>query len=103
MRYADWKNDFTFYRLFGDHEDVLRDLLNDLMELNDEQAIAALEYLHRDQAPQLPGGRRAIVLTFAGWVHGLANDDAVPRTEIASRRLGRMQAQTELIGRAGST
>ena len=61
MRYADWKNDFTFYRLFGDHEDVLRDLLNDLMELKDEQTIATLEYLPRDQAPQLPGGRRAIV------------------------------------------
>ena len=42
------------------------------------------------------------LLTFAGWVHGLANDEAVPRTEIASRLLGRMQAHAELIGHAAA-
>ena len=61
MGYADWKNDFTFYKIFAHHPDVLRDLLNDLLDLKDQQAITGLEYLPRDQAPDLPGGRRAIV------------------------------------------
>ena len=42
------------------------------------------------------------LLTFAGWVHGIASDEAVPRTEIASGLLTRMQAHVELVGHAAA-
>ena len=42
------------------------------------------------------------LLTFAGWVHQIACDASVARTEIASRLLGRMQAHAELKGNAAA-
>ena len=32
MRFADLKNDYIFRRIFGTHPDILRGLLNDLLE-----------------------------------------------------------------------
>ena len=88
MGYADWKNDFTFYKIFANHPDILRDLLHDLLGLKDEQAIADLEYLPRDQAPTLPGGRHAIVDVKCREVSGrifIVEMQLFPHTAFADR------------------
>ncbi len=61
MAYADLKNDFVFRRVFGRHAEVLRGLLNDFLERTGERAIASIEYLPPDQAPELPGVKLSIV------------------------------------------
>jgi predicted transposase/invertase (TIGR01784 family) len=61
VAYADLKNDFVFRRVFGHHADVLRGLLNDLLERTGSHAIASVEYLPADQVPELPGVKLSIV------------------------------------------
>ncbi len=61
MAYADLKNDFVFRRVFGQHASVLRGLLNDFLGREGAHAIASLEYLPPDQAPELPGVKLSIV------------------------------------------
>jgi predicted transposase/invertase (TIGR01784 family) len=61
MGYADLKNDFVFRRVFGQHADVLRGLLNDFLGRSGTHAIASLEYLPPDQVPDIPGVKLSIV------------------------------------------
>lgn len=61
MAYADLKNDFVFRRVFGQHAEVLRGLLNDFLDRRGEHEIATVEYLPPDQAPDLPGVKLSIV------------------------------------------
>ncbi len=61
MGYADLKNDFVFRRVFGHHAEVLRGLLNDLLDRHGAREIASLEYLPPDQVPELPGVKLSIV------------------------------------------
>ncbi len=42
--FADLKNDFVFRRIFATHPDILRRLLNDLLERRDAQTIVSLDY-----------------------------------------------------------
>ena len=55
MAYADLKNDFVFRKVFGHHPEVVRGLLNDLLDRTGPHAIASVEYLPPDQAPDAPG------------------------------------------------
>jgi hypothetical protein len=41
MTFADLKNDFVFRRIFAKHPDILRGLLNDLLDRRGEQSIEA--------------------------------------------------------------
>lgn len=45
MFFADLKNDFVFRRIFAKHPDILRGLLNDLLERQGDRAIEGIEYL----------------------------------------------------------
>ena len=45
MRYLDPKADLTFKRVFGEHPDLVRSLLNALLPLDLDQEVTEIEYL----------------------------------------------------------
>jgi len=61
MRFADLKNDFVFRRIFAKHPDLLRGLLNDLLERSGERTIEGIEYLRREQRPLVEGAKLSIL------------------------------------------
>ena len=61
MAFADLKNDFVFRRIFATHPDILRGLLNDLLERTGEAAIASIEYLPSEQLPLVVGAKLSIL------------------------------------------
>lgn len=61
MAFADLKNDFVFRRIFATHPGILRGLLNDLLELRGEGAIASIEYLPSEQLPLVVGAKLSIL------------------------------------------
>src|SRR5262249_20541636 len=61
MRFADLKNDYIFRRIFGKHPDILRGLLNDLLDRRGERTIEALEYLSVEQTPHVIGAKLSVV------------------------------------------
>src|SRR5580698_875508 len=61
MPFADLKNDFVFRRIFATHPDILRGLLNDLLERTGEAAIASIEYLPSEQLPLVVGAKLSIL------------------------------------------
>jgi predicted transposase/invertase (TIGR01784 family) len=61
MVFADLKNDFVFRRIFAMHPDILRGLLNDLLERTGETTIVSLEYLPGEQLPIVEGAKLSIL------------------------------------------
>src|SRR5882672_581117 len=61
MAFADMKNDFVFRRIFATHPDILRRLLNDLLDRRDAQTIVSLEYLPGEQLPLAEGAKLSIL------------------------------------------
>jgi PD-(D/E)XK nuclease family transposase len=61
MAFADLKNDYVFRRIFATHPDILRRLLNDLLERNDAQTIEQIEYLPSEQLPLAEGAKLSIL------------------------------------------
>ncbi len=61
MIFADLKNDYIFRRIFGTHPDILRGLLNDLLERTGELAIEEIEYLPSEQLPLVAGAKLSIL------------------------------------------
>ena len=61
MAFADLKNDYMFRRIFATHPDILRRLLNDLLERRDAQTIEQIEYLPGEQLPLVEGAKLSIL------------------------------------------
>ena len=61
MVFADLKNDFVFRRIFATHPDILRGLLNDLLDRSDEETIVSIEYLPSEQLPLVMGAKLSIL------------------------------------------
>jgi hypothetical protein len=61
MAFADLKNDFVFRRIFATHPDILRGLLNDLLDRRDGEAIISIEYLPSEQLPLVTGAKLSIL------------------------------------------
>jgi len=61
MRFADLKNDYVFRRIFGTHPNILRGLLNDLLERTGERTIQHIEYLPSEQLPLVQGAKLSIL------------------------------------------
>ncbi|MEP7126217.1 MAG: Rpn family recombination-promoting nuclease/putative transposase [Byssovorax sp.] len=61
MAFADLKNDFVFRRIFATHPDILRGLLNDLLDRRDNSAIVSIEYLPSEQFPLAVGAKLSIL------------------------------------------
>jgi predicted transposase/invertase (TIGR01784 family) len=71
MVFADLKNDFVFRRIFSDgvrvrgplatHPDILRGLLNDLLDRTGDRTIEIIEYLPSEQFPLVMGAKLSIL------------------------------------------
>lgn len=61
MTFADLQNDFVFRRIFATHPELLRSLLNDLLDRTGERAIEALEYLPGKERPLVLGAKWSIL------------------------------------------
>ncbi|MEZ4297605.1 MAG: Rpn family recombination-promoting nuclease/putative transposase [Polyangiaceae bacterium] len=61
MVFADLKNDFVFRRIFASHPDLLRSLLNDLLERTGSRTIESIEYLPSEQLPLVIGAKLSIL------------------------------------------
>ena len=61
MAFADLKNDFVFRRIFATHPEILRRLLNDLLERTGDQTIESIEYLPGEQLPLVEGAKLSIL------------------------------------------
>ena len=61
MAFADLKNDFVFRRIFATHPDLLRGLLNDLLERQGDRTIEVIEYLPSEQLPLVMGAKLSIL------------------------------------------
>jgi len=61
MAFADLKNDFVFRRIFATHPDILRGLLNDLLDRRGKETIVSIEYLPSEQLPLVMGAKLSIL------------------------------------------
>ena len=61
MRYLSPKADLTFKRVFGEHPDLVKSLLNALLPLTAEQEITDIEYLPSEMVPDNPLRKNSIV------------------------------------------
>ncbi len=61
MAFADLKNDFVFRRIFATHPEILRGLLNDLLERTGDRTIETIEYLPSEQLPLVEGAKLSIL------------------------------------------
>ena len=61
MRYLDPKNDLTFKKVFGEHQDLVKSLINALLPLEGDQQVDTLEYLPAELVPDTPLGKDSIV------------------------------------------
>lgn len=59
--FADLKNDFVFRRIFAKHPDILRGLLNDLLDRQGDRTIEDIEYLPVEQLPLVVGAKLSIL------------------------------------------
>ena len=60
-RFLDPKSDLVFKKIFGEHKDLVKSLLNSLLPLADDALIDTIEYLSPEQVPAIPTMRRTIV------------------------------------------
>jgi hypothetical protein len=61
VTFADLKNDYVFRRIFAKHPDILRGLLDDLLDRRGPDAIASIEYLPSEQLPVVAGAKLSIL------------------------------------------
>jgi len=61
MAFADLKNDYIFRRIFTRRPDLLRHLLNDLLDRHGEHAIEGIEYLTSEHLPEIAGAKLSIL------------------------------------------
>ena len=61
MKYLDPKADLTFKKIFGNHPNRLRNLLNALQSLNEDELIQQEQYLPTELVPELEGHKNTIV------------------------------------------
>lgn len=61
MKYLNPKADLTFKRIFGEHPDLVKSLLNALLPLKKEEEIVEIEYLPSEIVPDNPLRKYSIV------------------------------------------
>ena len=61
MIYLDPKADLTFKKVFGEHPDLVMNLLNALLPLEEGEEIKEVEYLPAELVPETPLKKNSIV------------------------------------------
>ena len=60
-KYLDPKADLTFKLIFGEHEELVKSLLNALLPLDEGKQIEHVEYLPAELVPENPGKKNSVV------------------------------------------
>ena len=60
-RFLDPKADIVFKKIFGQHPDLVKSFLNNLLPLPEGRLIKSLEYLTPEQSPRIPSMKNTIV------------------------------------------
>lgn len=60
-KFLDPKADVVFKKIFGQHPDLIKSFLNNILPLPEGHMIQSLEYLPAEQTPRLPGLKNTIV------------------------------------------
>jgi predicted transposase/invertase (TIGR01784 family) len=60
-RFLDPKSDLVFKKIFGEHEDILKSFLNNILPLADDALIDEITYMTPEQVPTIPVMRRTVV------------------------------------------
>ncbi len=63
-RYLDPKADLTFKKVFGEHKDLVKSLLNALLPLEEGHAIREITYMPPERVPRTEEGKDSIVDVF---------------------------------------
>ena len=67
MKYLDPKADLTFKKIFGNHPDRLKNLLNTLQSLNEDELIQQQQYLPTTEELELYGCRAQSLRQVLGF------------------------------------
>ena len=60
-KYLDPKADLTFKKVFGEHPELVKSLLNALLPLDEGKQIESVEYIQPEMVPENPGKKNSIV------------------------------------------
>ncbi|MEZ4309552.1 MAG: hypothetical protein R3F14_16060 [Polyangiaceae bacterium] len=100
MAFADLKNDFVFRRIFATHPDILRSLLNDLLERSGDRAIDTIEYLPGEQLPLVIGAKLATFTQEELDAYQKVTDEIQQVRELAEAKLAEGEARGRAEGEA---
>ena len=110
MRYLDPKNDLIFKKVFGNHPDLLKSLLNALLPLPEGSEIDSFEYLPAELVPSLylqkntivdvrckdTSGRQFVVEMQMEWTTAFMQRVLFNASKAYVRQLGRREAYATL-------
>ena len=60
-RFLDPRSDLVFKKIFGQHPDLIKSFLNNILPLQEGRLIESIDYLMPEQAPRIPSMKNTIV------------------------------------------
>ena len=104
MKYLDSKADLTFKKIFGNHPDRLKNLLNTLQSLNEDELIQQQQYLPTTEELEISGFTDAELRAYDKFwdsvsVERTLLDDRYQKGMEEGRAEGKHEANTETAQR----
>ena len=104
MKYLDPKADLTFKKIFGNHPDRLKNLLNTLQSLNEDELIQQQQYLSTTEELEISGFTDAELRAYDKFwdsvsVERTLLDDRYQKGMEKGRAEGKHEANTETAQR----
>ena len=104
MKYLDPKADLTFKKIFGNHPDRLKNLLNTLQSLNENELIQQQQYLPTTEELEISGFTDAELRAYDKFwdsvsVERTLIDDSYQKGKEKGRAEGKHEANTETAQR----
>ena len=100
MKYLDPKADLTFKKIFGNHPDRLKNLLNTLQSLNEDELIQQQQYLPTTEELEISGFTDAELRAYDKFwdsvsVERTLIDDSYQKGKEEGKEEGKHEANTE--------
>ena len=104
MKYLDPKADLTFKKIFGNHPDRLKNLLNTLQSLNEDELIQQQQYLPTTEELEISGFTDAELRAYDKFwdsvsVERTLIDDSYQKGKEEGKEEGKHEANTETAQR----
>ena len=104
MKYLDPKADLTFKKIFGNHPDRLKNLLNTLQSLNENELIQQQQYLPTTEELEISGFSDAELRAYDKFwdsvsVERTLIDDSYQKGKEEGKEEGKHEANTETAQR----